>query len=80
MMWLLPPTLLSLSLFSLPLSLPVCDAGRAYDGRGEGAGEEPNHTTARKPGPLCINRLILSGRNVLVHVILVKVTDSEKCS
>ncbi len=58
----------------------MCDAGLAYDGRGEGVGEDPNHTTARKPGPLCINHLILSGRNVLVQVILVKVTDSEWCS
>ena len=30
-------------------------AGRAYWlDRGEGVGEEPNHTTARKPGPLQI--------------------------
>ncbi len=33
----------------------LCVAGRAYwmeKGEGEGMGEEPNHTTARKPGPI----------------------------
>jgi hypothetical protein len=37
------------------LSLPVCRRSSLLmgeGGRGKGAGVEPNHTTARKPGPL----------------------------
>ncbi len=41
------------SKLSLFLSLPVCRAYSVIDGRGwELVGEEPNCTTARKPGPL----------------------------
>ncbi len=36
-------------------------AGRAYwQKRGEGAGEEPNHTTARKPCPLSVMNILCS--------------------
>jgi hypothetical protein len=37
---------------SLFLSLPVCRRSRLLTG--EGVGEEPNHTTERKPDPLLI--------------------------
>jgi hypothetical protein len=42
------------SKMSLFHSLPVCRRGRAIvTGEGcTGVGEEPNHATARKPGPL----------------------------
>jgi hypothetical protein len=56
-----PPPLPSASCLSF--SVFLCTAGRAEltDRRGErGAGEEPNHTTARKPGPLCIVRYSLA--------------------
>ncbi len=45
-----PPSVSKLSLF---LSLLMCPQSSMTDGRkGGGAGVEPNHTTARKPGPL----------------------------
>jgi hypothetical protein len=50
-----PPSLhpFPLSRLSLFLSLPVCRRSKLLTGeRGEGMGEEPNHMTARKPGPL----------------------------
>ncbi len=38
----------------LSFSVFLCVAGRAYwrEKRGDGLGDKPNHTTARKPGPL----------------------------
>jgi hypothetical protein len=41
------------------LSLPVCPRSNLLPGGGETVGEEPNLTTARKPGPL--KHSILSG-------------------
>ncbi len=38
------------SKLSLFLSLPLCRLSSLR--MGEGVGEEPNHTTAKKPGPL----------------------------
>jgi hypothetical protein len=49
MIWLLPPS--PVSTLSLFLSLPVCRRSSLLTGR-EGVGEEPNHKTARKSGPL----------------------------
>jgi hypothetical protein len=52
MIWLLPlplPSPTPISKFSLFLILPVF---RPMSRRREGGGNEPNHTTARKPGPL----------------------------
>jgi hypothetical protein len=44
---------------SLFLSLPVCRRSSLLTGeRGEVVGEEQNHTTARKPGPLEIIEII----------------------
>jgi hypothetical protein len=54
MTWLLahplPPS--PVSKLSLFLGLPVCRRSSLLTGEGERVGEEPNHTTARKPGPL----------------------------
>jgi hypothetical protein len=53
--WLLPYPPLLVSKLSLFLSLPVCRRSSllaGVEGEGEGAGEEPNHTTDRRPGPL----------------------------
>ncbi len=41
----------AVSKYSLLLSLLLCAAGRAYWWE-KGRGEEPNHITSRKPGPL----------------------------
>jgi hypothetical protein len=47
----LPPS--PVNKLSLFLSLPVCRCTSLLTGeRGEGVGKEPNHTTAREPGPL----------------------------
>jgi hypothetical protein len=55
MIWLLPHPLSPVSKLSLLLSLPVCRlASLPTGGGGVVWGEEPNHTTARKPGPLKI--------------------------
>ncbi len=48
----LPPS--PISKLSLFLSLPMCRRSGLLTRDGEGVGEEPNHTTARKPGPLWI--------------------------
>ena len=53
-----PSPVKKLSLF---LSLPVCRRLFLLTGGGEErVGEEPNHTTARKPGYLSINQIYLS--------------------
>jgi hypothetical protein len=51
MIWLLPtPTPSPVS--KLERDTQETEKERQYaDGRGEGVGVEPNHTTARKPGP-----------------------------
>jgi hypothetical protein len=42
------------SKMSFFVSLPVCRRSGLLKGEGERVGKEPNHTTARKPGPVCI--------------------------
>jgi hypothetical protein len=49
------PPVSKLSLF---LSLSVYRRSSLLTGKGGGVGEEPNHTTARKFGPLKINSLL----------------------
>jgi hypothetical protein len=45
----------------LSFSVFLCVAGRVYwQQRGEGEGKEPNHMTARKPGPLQMSQYSLS--------------------
>ncbi len=53
LIWFLPPPppLSPVSKLSLFLSLSVCRRWSLLTNRGEGVGEEPYHTTARKPGP-----------------------------
>ncbi len=52
--WLLPPS--HVSKLSLFISLPLCRRSSLLTGEAgeKGVGEDPNHTTARNPGPLCI--------------------------
>ncbi len=57
-----PPPVSKLSLF---LSLHVCRRSRLNAGEGGGAGEEPNHTTARKPRPHNIFQYSLHERREL---------------
>ncbi len=42
------------------LSQPSCVSPVEFTGGGDGVGEEPNHTTARKPGPLHIIQYVLA--------------------
>jgi hypothetical protein len=49
-----PPSHSPVSKLSLFLSLPVWRWSGLLTGGIDGVGEEPNHTTARKPGPLQI--------------------------
>ncbi len=57
----LPPPLPHSTVSNLSsFSVFLCVAGRAYCGRGEGVGEEPNYTTARKAKWPSINHSILS--------------------
>jgi hypothetical protein len=72
--WLLPhslpptpcPPVSKLSLF---LCLPVCRWSSLVTERGRGpVGEEPNHTTARKPGHLHLNLLYILSKAILSKV------------
>jgi hypothetical protein len=48
-----PPHFYTVNMLFLFLSLPLCRRSSLLTGGGgEGVGEEPNHTKARKPGPL----------------------------
>jgi hypothetical protein len=59
----LPPS--PASKLSLFLSLPVCRWSNLLTGEGGGrVGEEPNHTIARMPGPLCNIQYSLSRRMI----------------
>ncbi len=53
-MILLLPSPLPVNKLSLYLSLPVCRQSSLVTGEGDGGGEEPNYSTARKPGPIWI--------------------------
>ncbi len=68
-----PPS--PVSKLSLFLSLPVWSQVELTDGGGEGVGEEPNHATARKPGPLYIIQYSL----VRAKDVSLDFSDTDKC-
>ncbi len=55
-----PPPPFPVSNMSLFLSLPVCRRSSLLNGEWAWVGVEPNHTTAKKPGPLKIIQYSLS--------------------
>ncbi len=71
----LPPPREQVVSLSQPSSLLPCRACWHY--RGEWAGEEPNHTTARRPGPLKITQYFLVVRMLVTCTRTLQIKQKE---